>query len=179
MKKTIILFLIMVQYVFSNCIVDDDIMLSILIKEREHKRSIGYEFLISFNNEDDAKLIRKDTSLKKMFLNNRTMDCKNRSNCAEVLKKILQKNIRNLDVGAYQANTVYHLNSFNNYEDIFNLDKSYNFACNYVMSKINKLGYSWESIAAYHSETPEFNTKYKNELIDIYTMVVALKSRKI
>lgn len=177
--KKVILFLIMIQYLFANCIVDDDIMLSILIKEREEKRSIGYEYLISFNNEDDAKLIKKDPYFKKMFLNNRTMDCKSQSKCSEVLGKILQKNIRNLDVGAYQVNTVYHLNSFNKYEDIFNIDNSYKFACSYVMSKINKLGYSWESIAAYHSETEKFNTIYKEDLIDIYTMVVALKNKKI
>lgn len=178
MKKIIFVFLVFISSIIADdkCILEDDILITILMNERSEERNIGYEYLISLNNVEDQKRIKNDTYFKPMMINNRTIDCIDSNTCVEVLNKLLEMNIKNLDVGAYQVNSVYHLGAFDTYHDLFNIDKSRKFACDYTMSKVNRLGYSWESIAAYHSETPEYNEIYKNDLIKNYERLLSSKN---
>ena len=40
---------------------------------------------------------------------------------------------------------------------------------NIYAHKINRWGYNWYAIGAYHSETPKFNIIYQQKVIDVYT----------
>lgn len=156
-----ILALFFSQNLFSNeCRVDKKILYSIMLKEGLQDR-IGYEYIISFNNSNDSKRVRK-SKLKPYFINNRVLDCKNLFLCEVILTKLNEAGIKNLDLGAFQIN--YKVHKLDK-KDYFDLSKSYKYACGYVESMIKKYGYNWYAIASYHSQTPYYNQKYRNDLI--------------
>lgn len=178
MKKILLICFVLLNLASANddCTLDDDVLLTVLMNERSEERAIGYKYLISLNNEKDQDRIKKDSYFKSMRINNRTLDCKDSETCVEVLNKLLGMNIKNLDIGAFQVNSVYHLGAFKTYYSLFDIDDSRKFACAYIMAKVKKLGYSWESIAAYHSETPEYNEIYKEGLIKNYNLLLSSKN---
>jgi hypothetical protein len=149
----------------NKCTVDTKIMYSILLNESYSKKSVGYKYIISFNNPKDAKIVRK-TELRPLFLNSRNLDCKNEKICVNILKELIRNNITNLDLGPYQINYFFH--KLDRYSDYFNLKSSYLYACSYVADMINKHGYNWYAIASYHSQTPDKNQKYRDKLIENY-----------
>jgi len=146
------------------CHVDKSIMEIIAFAEKHNKKEAGYEYLISFNNKRDSKLIQKQLG-KKLFLDNRTIDCKNQKLCVQITKYLINtKHIKNLDLGAYQINYIYNKIPLNNY---FSFEKSYLKACNIMSSLINKYGYTWKTIAMYHSATPKYNYAYLEKILTI------------
>jgi hypothetical protein len=150
-------------YANNSCNVEKNVMHSIMKTESHPKIKAGYTYLISFNNSKEAQKVKK--ILPNFFLDNRTIDCKNMETCISLTKTLFKYNIKNLDLGAFQINSYYHKYNIYNY---FNFDNSYNIACNYVESKIKKYGYNWYAIASYHSETPKYNYKYQQGLINNY-----------
>ena len=146
------------------CSVDKSIMEIIAFTEKHNKKEAGYEYLISFNNKRDGKLIKKQLG-KDIFLDNRTIDCRNQKLCVQITKYLVNKqHIKNLDLGAYQINYKYHKMPFSNY---FSFKKSYLKACSIVSNLIKKHGYSWRTIAMYHSATPRYNYAYLKKISTI------------
>ena len=43
-----------------------------------------------------------------IYIDSRTLDCKNRNNCIKILNYLEENNINNLDLGAFQLNYVHH-----------------------------------------------------------------------
>ena len=145
-----------------TCSVDEKIMYSIAEVEKHPKKPVGYQYLISFNNKEDASFAMN--IFPYLFLDNRTVDCLDSYTCADVLYTLYNYNIKNLDCGAFQINTKYH--NMDRYEDYFDLKKSYKKACTIVEGHIkNKL--SWENIAKYHSKTKKYNEAYKQRLFKV------------
>jgi len=149
------------------CYVNDDIMLSILKTEAHIKRGAGYQYLISFNNSKDIKLVQQSI-LKKYFIDNRTIDCKNNELCVKFTKALWSIKIINLDLGAFQLNSKWHKTEAKNY---FNLKASYEMACNYIERNIKKKGRNWYAIAGYHSFTMKYNDIYKKHLMRNYKLI--------
>jgi hypothetical protein len=143
------------------CKVDDRIMFAIAKIEKHRTTPVGYPFLISINAKKDQKTARKIPSIKKYFLDSRTLDCGSKTECVSVLEKLNQHGITNLDCGAYQINYKYWSMRKPEY---FDIQKSYFKACEIVMSH-NRTKWSWENIAKYHSKTKKYNEKYKKYLI--------------
>lgn len=144
-----------------SCKVDDRIMYAIAKVESHKSTPVGYPYLISINTRRDQIKARKDASLKKYFLDRRTLDCNTQTECIAVLKKLQSHEITNLDCGAFQINRQYW--SLKD-EDYFDVKKSYLKACEIVMS-YNKSKWTWENIAKYHSKTKKYNDRYKKYLI--------------
>lgn len=149
------------------CSVKDRVILAVLEAESHPKKGIGYEYLISFNNSDEAAFVKK--YLPKYFIDNRTIDCKNLETCALVAKKLLHAGYTNLDMGAFQINSYWHKKD--KVEDYFNYEKSYKFACGYLEKMIDKHGYNWYAIAGYNSQTISKNVNYQKKLIDNYFQI--------
>ena len=164
MKKYFILVIILSCFLQANnqktCTIKKDIIYSVLLNEGLKKRA-GYEFIISFNNERDVKLIKK-TELKKLFVDSRTIDCKNEKLCSYILYELTKAKITNLDLGAFQIN--YGLHNLSKLSDYFDIDKSYIFACNYIEKCVKQYGDNFKAYACYHSRTPKFNEKYQKNL---------------
>ena len=177
MKRILFFYILSFNFLYSSCTLDDNLLLAILMNERSLKRDIGYKHIISLNNESDQKKVKKIEEFQSMMIDSRSIDCKDTSTCVEVLTVLLNDNIKNLDIGPYQVNSIYHLNRFETYYELFNIDKSRKFACDYITEKIKRLGYTWEAIAAYHSETPRYNEKYQKKLIDNYNLIVSIESQ--
>ena len=156
------------------CSIDKNIIYSILMNEGLKKR-VGYEYIISFNNTNDVKVLKK-TEIKSLFINNRTLDCKNEKLCAYILNQLRKANIINLDIGAFQIN--YRLHKLNNLEDYFDIDKSYLFACKYIEDCVKQYGNNFKAYACYHSRTPKFNEKYQKILKINYEKVNQLLQKK-
>lgn len=152
---------------FGNCSIDNNLMLSILLNEKHYAKESGYEYLISFNNMTEAKIVK--VNYEHLFLDDRTLDCKNLDNCVSILNHIIGKNITNIDLGAYQLN--YRYQRLNN-SDYFKIGHSYHKACSYVEQMISELGYSWRGIAAYHSKTEKHNKLYRQNLIATYKEIM-------
>ena len=143
------------------CKVDDRIMFAIAKIEKHRLTPVGYPYLISINTKTDQKSAKKIPGIKKYFLDSRTLDCNSKSECVSVLEKLNQHGIVNLDCGAYQINYKYWSMKKQEY---FDVQKSYTKACEIIMYH-NKLRWTWENIAKYHSKTRKYNERYKKYLI--------------
>ena len=134
-------------------------MYSIAQVEKHPKRVLGYQYLISFNNKDDAILAA--SVYPYLFIDTRTMDCEDSYTCADILYNLQMYGINNLDCGTYQINAKYW--QMDDFEDYFDLEKSFKRACEIVQYH-TKTKLSWTNIAKYHSGTPKYNEKYKQKL---------------
>ena len=157
---TISIFLIQLNAI--TCSIDKRIMYSIAQVEKHPKRVVGYQYLISFNNKDDIYMVKN--IYPHLFIDNRTLDCENSYQCADILYNLSTYGIRNLDCGTFQINTKYH--EMNKFEDYFDLKISYKKACTIVEGHIKK-GLTWENIAKYHSKTKKYNEAYKKKLFKV------------
>lgn len=176
-KMLLILFFCFSQKISANeikCSLSYDLMEIIATVERHHKRPVGYPFLISFNESVDYKKIL--TLHDFIYIDNRTLDCKNRNNCVKILNYLVSKKIEDLDLGAFQLNYVYHKFNKNEY---FTLENSYQRACNFLEGLVKKHGYSWQTIARYHSSTPSHNLKYQKLIADVITSNTNLIKKEI
>ena len=82
--------------------------------------------------------------------------------CTDITTYLVkQKKIYNLDLGAFQLNYKYKKMKIKNY---FSFSKSYKKACAILNGLIDKYGYSWKSIARYHSGTPKYNYAYLEKI---------------
>jgi len=115
--------------------------------EKSSKRDTGYPYLVSFNKKSDFKKLSKKFNFKKT--SNRTIDCINQKNCVNIVKSLIKNKVFNLDLGAYQINYIYHKTK--KLSSYFNLQESYIKACDILKKLIKKYGYSWKTIAKYHS----------------------------
>ena len=167
----LVFFLILINtFLFSNvntCKVDKKILYAILLNEGLSGNKT-YSYIISFNNDVDAKRVQK-TQLKSFFINNRVLDCKNEKLCSLIVRNLDKAGITNLDLGAFQINYKFHSLPISNY---FDINKSYLYACSFVEENIKKFGYNWYAIASYHSQTPYYNQKYQKNLIANYKKIV-------
>jgi len=158
----------------SQCKIPNAIMLSILKNESSNKRKVGYPFLIRINGKQNIKktkslLIYEIKSDKIKNINSCVYDCKNKTECIKTVKKLLDSNIVNLDLGPYQTNYKFHKYNLKYY---FSLSTSFLIACKFQHELINRYGYSWETIARYHSGTPKLNRRYKNLLVKEYKKII-------
>jgi hypothetical protein len=94
-------------------------------------------------------------------LNSRAIDCKNQNICVKITNVLLEHNINNLDLGAFQINYKYHKLPI---KDYFNLKTSYAKAEQIVTGHIKRYGYNLRAIANYHSKTPVLNKAYREKL---------------
>lgn len=146
------------------CTIKDTVILAVLEAESHPKRDIGYQYLVSFNNNNEAKLVKN--YLPELFIDSRVIDCKDMQTCVLLTKKLLEIGINNLDLGAFQINSYWHKKE--KIEEYFSYSKSYDTACNYLEKMVDKHGYNWFAIASYNSQTPGSNVKYQRKLIDNY-----------
>ena len=178
MKKYFILVLILFNFLNAtqnkSCSIDKSVIYSVLMNEGLKKR-IGYEYIISFNNSSDVKVIKR-TELKSLFVDNRTLDCKNEKLCSYILYELTKAKITNLDLGAFQIN--YGLHNLSKLSDYFDINKSYVFACKYIEDCVKQYGDNFKAYACYHSRTPKFNEKYQKNLKINYKKVQQLLANK-
>jgi len=172
MFKILLLIFFCFNTIFASggCKIESDIIVSILGVEGHPKRRLGYEYLICFNNENDARAIKK--ILPELFLDSRTIDCKNASVCQALTEKLLNIGITNVDLGSFQLNLKWHRYPVDTY---FDFSKSYKIACRYLEDMIAKYGYNWYAIASYNSQTPEHNYKYQKILREKYSKYSQIK----
>lgn len=147
---------------FADCKVDYRILYGIAKTESHPKREVGYPYLISFNNKGESKILKKTKGLNFIFLDNRTIDCKNTSSCIAILNFLEKKKITNLDLGAFQINYRWHKLDKESY---FSVKDSLDFACSHLMTLGEERGWGWEAIASYHSKTPKHNERYRKVVI--------------
>lgn len=147
----------------ADCYVDYEVLYLIAQAEKHPKKNVGYPHLISFNNQKDMKKLRK-ANLEYIKLDNRSIDCLSLENCVNIYNFLKKEGVRNLDLGAFQINPIWH-----KYEDreYFSLKHSINIACNILMDLGEQKGWSWGTLASYHSSTPKFNKRYKQKLMQL------------
>jgi hypothetical protein len=152
------------------CAVDYSVMFTIAQNERHPKKDIGYPYLISFNNKDDAIKAKNTLKLQSEWLDARTIDCKSLSGCKSTLAEINNLFIGNLDLGAFQINQKAF--NYSDSSEYFNLKKSYKNACAIVYQHYRDTGkWDWGTIARYHSKTPVYNQAYKRRLVSNYEKI--------
>lgn len=146
------------------CSVPTEIIEVIAKVERHAKRPVGYQYIIAFNNQEEARRA-KEMLGKDLFLDWRTIDCKNQKLCTKILSYVSQElKIDNMDLGSFQIN--YHHHKMPP-EDYFSFEKSYLKACNYLETLIANYGYSWQSIAKYNHKDPKVNYAYLQKISTI------------
>ena len=163
MLKLLISSIILTSSLFAKnaCSLDGSILSLIATIEGHRKKDIGYPYLVSFNNKKDAKKIKSKLG-SDIFLDNRTIDCKNRELCTKITNFLIYtENITNLDLGAFQINYTFHKMKT---KDYFSFDESYKKACSFLEELVKRHGYSWETIARYHSGTPKYNYAYLKKI---------------
>ena len=148
----------------SLCSVPVEIIEVIAKVERHAKRPVGYQYIIAFNKQEEANTVKTAIG-KDLFLDWRTIDCKNTRLCTKLLSYIVKDfNIDNMDLGAFQINYHHHKMPL---DDYFSFEKSYLKACNYLETLIANYGYSWQSIAKYNHKDPKVNYAYLQKISTI------------
>ena len=167
--KVITIIVILANYLMAEyylrCNIDYKIMRYIAQVERSIHRDIGYPYIISFN-----KNIEIDIPFEYKKLDNRSIDCLTKENCIEITNFLLNEKITNLDLGAFQLNYIWNKIAIYKY---FVLNDSYMRACENIESLIDRYGYSWETIAKYHSFRKIHRDKYLKLISNVY-----LKNKK-
>lgn len=151
------------------CKISPEILKTIAMVERHPKRETGYPYLISFNSKKDSKKISSalEEHSKELFLDARTIDCRNSELCKKITSYIVvQQKIENLDLGPYQINYKWHKMPLKNY---FSFENSYIKACRLIEDLVDKHGYTWRTIARYHSGTPKYNYAYLQKISKLLT----------
>jgi len=151
-----------------ECNVPYEIMHTIASVERHPAKEIGYPFLISFNSKKDSRVIKQEYDYK--WLDSRTIDCGDKKSCSELFSNLKNLKIYNLDSGAFQINYKYHKYKNAIY---FNLKDSYIASCEILSSLIKRYGYSWDTIAKYHS----FTKKHKDKYLKAISKILAKKEK--
>lgn len=160
---------------YADCTVDYSVMYVIAKNERHALKDVGYPYLISFNNQDDANKARKELNLN--WLDKRTVDCGELSTCKSNLLNLNLIKITNLDLGAYQINQ--NFNNFENANEYFVLKKSYEKACDIVYRHYQETKkWDWQTIARYHSKTQKYNHIYAANLEEKYANLTQIKVKK-
>jgi len=119
----------------------------------------GYPYVIRIN----GKLKVEIPWLKKLEEN--VYDCRNYDLCVYTTKELLKLGIKSIDLGPFQIN--YRFHHFPP-EKAFLLPESYLKACEILVNRVKRYGWSWEGVATYHSTTPELNRKYALKLKRIF-----------
>jgi len=159
---------------YSDCKVDYALMYTIATAERQKNKDIGYPYLISFNNRQDAKKAKKHIQLN--WLNSRTVDCSNLDNCKRKLSLINNLGINNLDLGAFQHNQKWF--NYKNKENYFVLINNYNKTKKILCDLYHEnKRWDWNTIAKYHSRTPSLNKEYAKNLKKIYANLIKRKNK--
>lgn len=142
-----------------KCIIHDNVLHAIAAIEGHSKREKGYPYIISFNKQSDMKELTQDE--RWFAIDKRTIDCVNLENCISVYEELVNLNIINVDLGAFQINPKFHKYGADNY---FVFDKSKQRACEILMKIKKDWGWSWESLARYHSGNKRHNQAYQKRL---------------
>ncbi len=118
----------------------------------------GYPFVIRVNEN-----VRVRAPWLKP-LGNGAYDCKNYRLCVYTARELIRRGIKNVDLGAFQINYLYHRVSP---EVAFSVPESYLKACSILLEKVKENGWSWEGIASYHSKNPKRNREYAIKLYKV------------
>ncbi len=163
-------FLFLSTLLYSDCLIDYSVMYVIAKNEKHSQRDVGYPYLISFNNKEDAGRARSE--LKLNWLDSRTVDCGGLLTCKSNLLSINAMRIKNLDLGAYQINQKSF--NFRDADEFFVLKKSYENACSIVyLHYVETKKWNWQTIARYHSKTGSLNQAYAMNLEEKYSRLSA------
>jgi hypothetical protein len=152
-------FLLPLMLYSSHCILDKQLEVALLKTEGASSKRLGYPYIIAFNNKSEAVKVR--SGLPSIFLNWRVVDCKSESYCIQLTQALIGNGITNLDLGAFQLNYKFHPGKLSTF---FNYEKSRDKACKFMYSLSKQEGWSWKSIAMYHSRTQSHNEKYQTIL---------------
>lgn len=170
MKILTSLLAVNISLLASVCNIDNALLSAIEMQERHAYKEVGYPYLISFNNKSEAKKLKKTfEQLKGEWLDNRTFDCKESQNCIKITKALVTNGYKNLDLGHLQFCYTHHTFEISEY---FDPKRSKQRACKYLYSLKNQFGWSWKTVARYHSSTPELNSNYKKMIIANYEKVI-------
>lgn len=141
----------------NKCTVAYEVMYQIALNEYHPKRKVGYPFIIGFNK--GMKVIAPNGT---MLLDSKTVDCKNKDLCVETVQLLIENNITNIDLGAFQINYKEHpKKDIGNY---FDLNWSYGYACSYIEKLTARFGWSWKTLGMYHNMKDEFNKPYVEKI---------------
>jgi len=160
-----------------SCSVPKNVMIALLMNESSSKRELGYEYIIRVNGKENIqrskqvfKALLRDNMIDKIGRD--VYDCRSTNLCVKISKYLIENGVKSLDLGSYQMNYYYHPEKLENY---FDFDKSYLMACKYQHKLINQYGYSWKTVAMYHSKTRRYNEAYQARLFKNYNKIVNKK----
>lgn len=89
----------------------------------------------------------------------------------DIVNKLQDAGIKNIDVGCMQINMVYHPNAFKNLEEAFNPESNIEYARRFLTGLHKSTG-SWIQAAAnYHSTSPRLNLNYQTKILKIWREV--------
>lgn len=142
-----------------KCKIHSDVLTAIAAIEGHPKREVGYPYIISFNKNSDMQKLKKDE--RWFALDKRTIDCTSLENCISVYDELKQLKVTNIDLGPFQINPMFFKYDSSVY---FTLEESKQKACEILTEIKNTKGWSWESLARYHSSTKKHNQAYQNRL---------------
>jgi hypothetical protein len=156
--KTLVVATLVSVSAFGACYMEDALLDAIGAMEGHPAKELRYPYIVSFNSTKDAKLA-KDAGLEG-WLDNRTVDCGGQEACVSLVEALIKSDIKNLDLGAYQINYVYHKYPL---EEYFS-EAAETRVCEILLALYETGGWSWETIARYHSSVPKRNEFYKTRL---------------
>ena len=111
---------------------------------------------------DNKEVINKLKAEGLMHKKKPIIICYTQDACVNTVKALEAMGIYNIDMGPFQLNRIY--NKEIAIKDAFDLEKAKEYVNRRIMKDIKKYGYSWETIARYHSSRPKRNRAYYKRL---------------
>jgi hypothetical protein len=153
---------------YESCHLSHQSMLLIAKVEKHPDRKLGYPYIISFNNKKDV--VKAHRIFSPFFIKQkgigRSIDCQDEETCVSMLNRLLEMHIVNMDLGSFQINYKFHrLNSKNDY---FRVAESYEYACAYAQTFVDKYGPTFKALAMYHNKKPKYRNIYAKRMYDEY-----------
>lgn len=131
---------------------------SILNSECLIKNNKYYPFFIRINNKKDIKKLKKLGYKVK----NHCILCENKKKCSVITTKLVKNGITNIDLGPFQMN--YRFYKFKDKTTYFDYALAKKEIEKILKNLIKTYGYSWTTLARYHSGTKKHNQKYAKKL---------------
>jgi len=164
-KSLVFLFALLFLYggsLFAETQFDKIVLDAILSNECLKIGGKYYPYFIRINGHDNFARAKKFLSLQNITWKRKVLICKEKEQCVYIAKGLIKYGIKNIDIGPYQINYIYHpLKRISRY---FSFKESKKI-CNRIIQKLGKkYGYGWETLGKYHSFKKEKNRNYYMKL---------------
>ncbi len=149
------------------------------IVKAEEKYSIPNRLLLAIGAVESGRSLDMKNKIIwpwTVCANGKSFYCSTKSAAIAIVKRLMSRGIRNIDVGCMQVNLLHHSKAFKNLEEAFTPKKNAEYAARFL-SELKETYGSWTcAVGYYHSKVPRY---YRPYCTSVYREWTKVKDRPI